>query len=513
MAEPTASKRQRKDRRPLFLNLRARLIASHGFVILLALGLVLLISAAYLRRYELSVEKERIEQFSKTLTISTNFLANQTTAPGRDRRIEAIDALAAEEQIRLIVFGRAAQVLYDSNETASLTGQALPQYTEPVRMLLRQTEVRSGVEHRWLEPGDDDPLSGQLVLLSTGGPGRQGRVLAIVAPPRRYPLLALYLPRLLLVAAISLAVASFAGYGLSRRIAAPIDRLIGAANEMAKGQLEQAVPGEGPDELGRLVASFNTMSRQVAATARSQRELLANVAHELRTPLTSVQGYVQALRDGVIEDDAEQERALTTIGRESERMASLIGQLLDLARLESGQARLKVRPVAVAPLLERVAEQFRPAATQKGITLLVDGGTGLAIGGDEGRLAQILSNLVDNAIRHTPAGGHVKLDASSNDVAEDRTTPEIRLTVADTGEGIPPERLARIFDRFDRGGSEGNDRSGFGLGLAIVRELVSLHGGGVRVSSQVGVGTTFVVDLPAASPAVSSDTPGAAQTL
>jgi signal transduction histidine kinase len=242
------------------------------------------------------------------------------------------------------------------------------------------------------------------------------------------------------------------------------------------------------------------MSRRVAATSRSQRELLANVAHELRTPLTSVQGYAQALRDGVIEDRAEQERALTTIGRESERMANLIGQLLDLARLESGQSRLKLRPVAAANLLDRVAERFQPAASRKGIVLHVAGGTGLTIQGDEDRLVQILSNLVDNALRHTPGGGHVKLEAASNLVLNGRAA-DIRLTVADTGEGIPPDRLPHIFDRFDRGASATTDGSGFGLGLAIVRELVALHGGTIRVSSQVGLGTTFVVDLPAATPA------------
>jgi two-component system sensor histidine kinase BaeS len=299
-------------------------------------------------------------------------------------------------------------------------------------------------------------------------------------------------------------VASLAGYLLSRRIAAPVNRLTNATQSMAEGQLEQDVPGEGPDELGRLVAGFNAMSRRVAATARSQRDLLANVAHEIRTPLTSVQGYALALRDGVIEDASEQERALTTIGRESERMASLIGQLLDLARLESGQTRLTLRPVAVDSLLERVAERFQPAATHKGVTLLVDGRTTLAVQGDEGRLVQVLSNLVDNAIRHTPSGGHVKLEISPRSI-DGRGSAGVRFTIADTGEGISPDRLPRIFGRFARG--DGTDGAGFGLGLAIVRELVALHNGDIRVSSQPGAGTTFVVDLPAAPPNAAGLTP------
>jgi two-component system sensor histidine kinase BaeS len=482
----------------LFLNLRARLIVSHAFVILLALVLLLLFSAAYLRRYETTVEKARIEGLSKTLTISANFLARQAASSTKEQRIEAIDALADEQNVRLIVFGRAGQVLYDSDEANNLTGQVLADYGPTVRALIRQSDVGPGIVQHWIEPRNGDPLSGNLVLLSAGGPGAQGKALAIVVPPRRFPLLARYLPRLLLVAALSLAIASLAGYLLSRRIAAPVDRLTVAAGSMAEGHLEQEVAGEGPDELGRLVATFNTMSRRVAATARSQRDLLANVAHELRTPLTSVQGYAQALRDGVIEDQTERDRALSTIGREAERMASLIGQLLDLARLESGQTRLTLRPVPVTQLFDRVADRFQPLASQKGITMHVVGETGLAVQGDEGRLVQILSNLVDNAIRHTPGGGHVKIEATPNVARNDRTSPEIRLIVADTGEGIPPDRLTRIFDRFDRGASASTDRSGFGLGLAIVRELVALHHGTIRVSSELGRGTTFVVALPAA---------------
>lgn len=486
-------------RRPLFLNLRARLIASHAFVILLALALVLLFGAAYLRRYETTVERERIEQLSDTLTISTNYLSKQSTSPTNQQRIEAIDALAAEQNVRLIVFGPAARVVYDSDGSSTLIGRVLPTYAPAIRTIIRQSIGRASVQQRWITPPAGDLLVGKLVLLSSGGPGGQGKALAIVAPPRRFPLVSRYLPRLLLVAAISLVIASVAGYLISRRIAAPVDRLTVAANLMAAGQLEQEVAGEGPDELGRLVATFNSMSRRVAATARSQRDLLANVAHELRTPLTSVQGYAQALRDGVIEDPAERARALTLIGRESERMASLIGQLLDLARLESGQTRLTLRPVPVAQLLDRVADRFRPLASQKGIALHVQGGAGLTVQGDEGRLVQILSNLVDNAIRHTPAGGHIGISVDSILVVNGPTASEIRLAVADTGEGISPDRLARIFDRFDRGSTESGDRSGFGLGLAIVRELVGLHHGAIRVSSQPGFGTTFVVDLPAAS--------------
>src|SRR5262245_55751033 len=161
------------------LNLRARLIVSHAFVILLALALVLLLSAAYLRRYETTVERERIEQLADTLTISTNYLARQASSSSNQPRIEAIDALADEQNVRLIVFGRAGQVLYDSDETGSLTGHVLPDFAPLVRALLRQTGLRTGVQKRWIDAGDINALSGSFVLLSAGGPGAQGKALAV----------------------------------------------------------------------------------------------------------------------------------------------------------------------------------------------------------------------------------------------------------------------------------------------------------------------------------------------
>jgi two-component system sensor histidine kinase BaeS len=375
---------------------------------------------------------------------------------------------------------------------------------------------RAGIITRFVEAeADADPFAGHTVAISAGGIADPRAALVIASPPRRFPLFGLVLPRLLVVAGISLAIASLAALALSRHISAPIQRLTEAANAMAAGQLEQAVPGEGPDELGQLVGSFNAMSRQVATAARSQRELLANVAHELRTPLTSVQGYAQALRDGVLTNDQEREQALAVIGREVERMASLIGQLLDLARLESGQAQLRLQPVPAAGLLSRVTERFAPEANSKGVRLITSAEPDLMIQGDEDRLLQLVSNLVSNALRHTPSGGSITLSASPALAVGREAQSQICLTVADTGEGIPSEILPRVFDRFVRAADNGlpagdaagsasgtgqRGRPGFGLGLAIVREIVALHGGTITVASQVGQGTTFTVHLPAAAP-------------
>ncbi len=516
MASPAQHAGTTAQRHTQTLSLRGRLMLSHSFVIFLALALVVLFSAAFLRRYESAAARERIRVVASTLAVAANRLA-RLNLPNRvvaDELVAVFDSQAEALDVRLLIVRPNGLVVYDSAPGRPLEGSALDVYAGVIRATMAAARHHTGVVTHFVDSGSDtDPLAGNTVAIAAGGIADPRAALVIASPPRRFPLLGHVLPRLLLVAGISLAIASVATLALSRRISAPLQRLTEAANAMAAGQLEQAVEGEGPDELGRLVGSFNAMSRQVATAARSQRELLANVAHELRTPLTSVQGYAQALRDEVFASERERAQALAVISREAERMASLIGQLLDLARLESGQATLRFQPVSAAELLRRVSERFTPEATAKGIHLLTSAEPGLVIQGDEDRLLQLASNLVSNAIRHTPSDGTVSLTVTPALALDREARPMVCLTVTDTGEGIPSEMLPRIFDRFVRASDDGRatgrgspasadrqSRTGFGLGLAIVREIVSLHGGTITVSSQVGEGTTFAVHLPAAVP-------------
>lgn len=484
-------------RRPFLASLRARLVASHVFVILLALALVLIMSAGFLRRYEERAEIARLRELAEPLAVEASTFA-QVDAE-RDRVRARLDELLVDQanqlNVRLLLIAAdSALVIFDSDEARSLRDQRLSAYADAIASVTSGDRPRLDIETlRASPPGDADPLARYRVVLAAGG--QSSIVLAIAAPPNRFPLIGRFLPPLMVVAGISLAVASGAGLWLSRRIAAPVNRLTRAADDMASGHLEQQVAGGGADELGRLVASFNAMSHKVAETDRIQREFLATIAHELRTPLTSIQGYALALRDGVAESEQDVDRALATIGQESERMASLIRQLLDLARLESGQARLTMAPLAVEPLLARVAERFALDAEQQGIALAADAPLDLRITGDEERLVQILSNLVGNALHHTPAGGRISLTGAPVASADGATAPRVRVTVDDTGAGIPPERLTTIFNRFERGEGPGD---GFGLGLAIVKELVQLHGGSISVQSRLGAGTAFSIDLPSA---------------
>jgi signal transduction histidine kinase len=488
--------------------LRARLIVSHALVLLLAMLLVLVISAGFLRRHERLAQIEQLGDLAVPLMAEVGFLAGRPGANlpvGQRLLTEALDRQAAATGVRLLVFASDGTVRYDSGPAGPgdpLTRQTLSEYAATIAEVERAARETGRASRRLIEPTPPDggPLAGcRLVLVADGRPPPV--VLGLAAPPQSRPLIRQFLPPLTLTLLVSLVIAAAVGYGLSRRIAAPVARLTAAAEAMARGQLEQRVAGEGPDELGRLVAGFNAMSHQVAATARAERELLANVAHELRTPLTSVRGYAQGLRDGVITDDADRTRALTTIAAEAERMGRLVTELLDLARLESGQARLQLEPVDLAPALERVVARFRLEAERRAVTLTATAAPDARVTADPERLTRLLGNLVDNALRHTPTGGAVALAAAP--LPAGPNGQRVRLSVSDTGVGIPAERLDRIFERFERGDgagttSGGAGATGFGLGLAIVRELVTAHRGTIAVTSEVGVGTTFTVDLPAA---------------
>jgi two-component system sensor histidine kinase ResE len=248
------------------------------------------------------------------------------------------------------------------------------------------------------------------------------------------------------------------------------------------------------------------MAQEIERTRTRERDFLANISHDLKTPLTSIQGFAEALNDGTVPPDAYPAVA-RIIGDEAQRMGQMVGDLLQLSRLEAGELPLSLGPLDAGDLLRETARRFESRAAQAGIALLVapapagtrPGGGALPLLADRGRLEQVLGNLIENAIRHTPSGGRIDLVAQSTEL---QGRAAVRLIVRDTGVGIPPADLPRIFERFyqadkARAGKQGG-RAGSGLGLAIVKELVERHGGTIRVESTVGAGTAMIVTLPRA---------------
>jgi len=267
---------------------------------------------------------------------------------------------------------------------------------------------------------------------------------------------------------------------------------------MAQGDYSQRVPPRGPDEVRHVAESFNSMAAQVQATHVAQRDFVANVSHDLKTPLTAISGWSQALLDGAAGAPADRQRAAETIYDEAGRMSRMVNQLLDLARIESGQLQVTRRIVDLSQVMTDVHRSQLPRARARGIELTLDAPVAPPLLGDTDRLVQVFDNLVDNALTYTPAGGRVHLAVRAGE-------GYVEGIVSDTGAGIPADELPRVFERFyrlEKSRARGEDgRRGAGLGLAIVHELVVAHGGTVSVSSEVGRGSAFVVRLPAATEA------------
>lgn len=305
---------------------------------------------------------------------------------------------------------------------------------------------------------------------------------------------------------LSLAMPLLAGL-LARRafrgIATPLADVMAAADAVAEGDLgvRVQVPEHGSGEFGQLAHSFNRMTEELERAEQSRRNLTADVAHELRTPLHIIQGIL----DEVYEPTAEHIGATL---EETRTLARLVDDLRTLSLAEAGQLVLHREPVDVSELLADVFTSFSGQAEAAGIDLHVEIEDVLPpVPGDVGRLDQVLGNLVANALRHTPPGGIITLRAEPVlsavegpvlSAVEGPIYDGVRISVRDTGEGIPAEDLPYIFDRFWRGDRSRSHASGAGsgLGLAIARQLVQAHDGRIGVESEVGQGTTFKIELP-----------------
>jgi len=274
---------------------------------------------------------------------------------------------------------------------------------------------------------------------------------------------------------------------LANTLTRPLRELTAATQAVAQGDLEHQVPVRSKDELGELAASFNQMSADLAQATALRRQMTADIAHDLRSPLTAISGFVEAMRDGVLKPTPARFEAMYV---ETQRLRRLVDDLRTLSLTDAGELRMDRQAVPARMLLERLAAAYHQRADEQEIviTIQVDPDTpDLHV--DQDRMAQVLSNLIDNALRYTPPGGEIRLGARAQGAAT-------LLTVLDTGAGIPPEHLPHVFDRFYRGDSaRSRDGGESGLGLAIAKALVEAHGGTISAASTLGAGTTFTIAL------------------
>ncbi len=292
---------------------------------------------------------------------------------------------------------------------------------------------------------------------------------------------------LLLATGAAAIIALLMGAALARSLTRPIRDLTDATHAMASGDLEQKVPVRSQDELGALTTSFNQMAADLARATQSRKQMTADIAHDLGTPLTVLGGYLEAMKEGVLESTPER---IVVMHTEVTHLQHLVHDLRTLSLADAGQMSLNRQQIEAGALLRRVAASYQLQAEQHGISLDVKADDApLSIHIDEERMAQALGNLVSNALRYTPEGGEVRMDVSAEN-------GRALIVVKDTGVGITAEDLSRIFERFYRADQARNlDAGESGLGLAITRAIVNAHGGEIAVESEVGQGTRFEIRL------------------
>jgi signal transduction histidine kinase len=304
------------------------------------------------------------------------------------------------------------------------------------------------------------------------------------------------------VAAGAIVLALLLGFVLSWSLIGPIQRIDSRLAAIASGDFSRHVDVDNRDELGALAANVNRMNDELSrlyseleTASRHKSEFLANMSHELRTPLNAIIGFSQVLREKLFgELNEKQEEYLDDILSSAEDLLALINDVLDLSKVEAGQVELQVGPFSLREALERGVVMVRERATRDGVKVALAADPEVDIvEGDERRIRQVIFNLLSNAVKFTPAGGAV-------DVRATQLNGEVRVSVADTGPGIALDDHQRIFEEFQQAEAGVEQPDGTGLGLALSKRLVELHGGRIWVDSDVGKGSTFVFTLPAGTP-------------
>ena len=439
--------------RPRLRSLRSRLFVATAAAVALSVGLSFAIAAVLTRR---SVEGAQLDD-----------LAHQA------------DLLAAREREAVAPLfhleGAVADVLRAQGGRYRVVSlrRPTPYLTNEERALLRAERDVQG----------DVTVAGVRYLFAARPVSNKGFVLL---RPARLGATAWrpYFQALLVAALVGATLAAVASLLLARRIARPLRSVAGAARRLARGESPDPLPVDGAEELATLSASFNHMAAQLARAREAERSFLLSVSHELKTPLTAIRGYAEGLSEGAF----VAEEAGETIAREAQRLERLVRDLLDLARMNKSEFSVHSQRIDLGDVAQEVVRRYEAQARSFGAALETTADGDAPAIGDPDRVLQVVSNLVENALRLTPhGGGCVRIEVRPG-----------AITVEDNGPGLRPEELPRAFERFFLYSRYGRERPvGTGLGLAIVKELTAAMGGNVEVRSEPGRSTRFTVRLPA----------------
>lgn len=475
--------------RSFLFSFQTKLVVSLTLVIALA---ILLSGAVFVARTRVERRQQALDRVAAAspAIYQQAFYALLPQEQNERPFAETLDALAADQDVRILIVGTDGSVMHDTAGRLSGTQVEIPASTIG--------DVQRGFL-AW-QPAEAFPERNlTFVSASSRLVTRTGRelpfriVLAVKTDTIASAWLGL-LPGLALASLIALPLALLAAVALARQVAQPVKKLTAASEAMARGDFDQRVEVSRDDEVGRLARSFTAMAEHVGTRDTQMRRLLANVSHDLKTPMTSITGYAHALSDGTA-DAADVQRFGEIIGEEAQHVNHLLEDLLYLGEIDAGQVIAKREDLPLDALVGRCVRRIEPTAHAKDLAINVDLAPDAQLHDvDSDKLERAFTNVLDNAAKFTPAGGAITVVGRRENGAG---PARVVCTITNSGTSIPDDDLSRVFDRFFRGDRARRTAAGSGLGLAITRELVELNRGTIEASNEPGGGVTFKVTLPA----------------
>lgn len=447
-----------------------------AMTVLVAVGVISLAWQEYFRSY--TVENMQTMASNTALRIATAY-EQAGTLYHKDVTRPAEQAVDMTSGIGIRVVDVDGNTVYDSSVANGQAGgsQQSLEPSDPDRVAYASIMVNNqpvGSVHLWVYGSDTLMRQSDLELLNNSY-------------------------RAVLVAAVlAIILASLLGYLFARTLVKPINRMTKTASAIKEGDLSARTNLHGDDEIARLGETFDAMADSVEKDRALERRLTTDVAHELRTPLMAIQATVEAMIDGVYIADEER---LNTVNSEVQRLSRLVDALLRLSRLENRTTPMKQEVIDVGALIETVVSAHTMFINEAGLSLSYEAQPNVLVKGDADMIRQAVANLISNAVRYTPEGGHVDIRVRKDDIAA-------AISVRDTGIGLSKEEVRMVFSRFWRADS-GRDREsgGLGVGLAVVKEIVERHGGWVLVEGEKGKGACFTIHIPLYKPELDESNP------
>jgi signal transduction histidine kinase len=477
----------------MFKTLRGRVIATCFIVVIISLVLASVFFLFFLSRYTRTREKRELLREVTAIARDVKQLETGTAAQNLPPKTQAqqskpvrgvvVTMLNAESDVlkaKLMLVAPDGTVLVQSKGAPSLgTTLQLPQGVLSSGPLITEHYFQKLARNYLFATAPTQLGSSQGYLMALKPVEQVGAVAGSL------------IGYVIIAGLIALALSMLLALYLSGALSRPIREVTAAARLIAAGDYTVEVPVRGSDETAELARDFNEMALRVRNAYELQRNFVGNVSHELRTPLTSIEGFSQALLDGVSDSEEERRRSLEIINQESKRLVRVLRDLLLLSQIDAGELRPEKKQVDVVDLMRKLGSIYELRAESQGLDFGVQPPPGAQTAfTDPDRLERVLTNLLDNAFKYTGEAGTVRLTAASDGHS-------IAISVKDSGPGIPPELLPNIFDRFYRvEQSRAQKHGGSGLGLSICKELVWTLGGTIKVQSRLGHGTTFTVTLP-----------------